>query len=94
MGFYYILIFWLKLQFPWLSCSLVQVFRAFPLLAELYSYTEGPEFLLNRKCFEEDFRIHSKSVFLDSSPHREEQGFPLLEKRSLVPELIGMCSCS
>uniref|UniRef100_A0A8C3Y970 Striatin interacting protein 1 n=1 Tax=Catharus ustulatus TaxID=91951 RepID=A0A8C3Y970_CATUS len=27
-------------------------------LAELYSYTEGPEFLLNRKCFEEDFRIH------------------------------------
>uniref|UniRef100_A0A8C3VE50 Striatin interacting protein 1 n=1 Tax=Catharus ustulatus TaxID=91951 RepID=A0A8C3VE50_CATUS len=27
-------------------------------LSELYSYTEGPEFLLNRKCFEEDFRIH------------------------------------
>ncbi|KAJ7426558.1 Adenosylhomocysteinase 2 [Willisornis vidua] len=28
-------------------------------LSELYSYTEGPEFLLNRKCFEEDFRIHT-----------------------------------
>ncbi|KAM8976832.1 striatin-interacting protein 1 [Pelodytes ibericus] len=27
-------------------------------LSELYSYTEGPEFQLNRKCFEEDFRIH------------------------------------
>ncbi|KAH0618729.1 hypothetical protein JD844_018174 [Phrynosoma platyrhinos] len=25
---------------------------------ELYSYTEGPEFQLNRKCFEEDFRLH------------------------------------
>ncbi|NXO64489.1 STRP1 protein, partial [Phainopepla nitens] len=30
-------------------------------LSELYSYTEGPEFLLNRKCFEEDFRIHIPS---------------------------------
>uniref|UniRef100_A0A671LBL0 Striatin-interacting protein 1 homolog n=1 Tax=Sinocyclocheilus anshuiensis TaxID=1608454 RepID=A0A671LBL0_9TELE len=27
-------------------------------LSELYSYTEGPEFLLNRKCFEEDFHTH------------------------------------
>ncbi|XP_027488578.1 striatin-interacting protein 1-like isoform X2 [Corapipo altera] len=37
-------------------------------LSELYSYTEGPEFLLNRKCFEEDFRIHSKSFSMDLSP--------------------------
>ncbi|KAM6437399.1 striatin-interacting protein 2 isoform 3-T3 [Liasis olivaceus] len=29
-------------------------------LAELYSYTEGPEFALNRKCFEEDFQIQAK----------------------------------
>lgn len=28
------------------------------LYPELYSYTEGPEFVLNRKCFEEDFRTH------------------------------------
>lgn len=27
---------------------------------ELYSYTEGPEFLMNRKCFEEDFRTHGE----------------------------------
>ncbi|KAM3934336.1 striatin-interacting protein 1 [Leptodactylus fuscus] len=27
-------------------------------LSELYSYTEGPEFQLNRKCFEEDLRLH------------------------------------
>uniref|UniRef100_A0A4W3JP59 Striatin interacting protein 1 n=1 Tax=Callorhinchus milii TaxID=7868 RepID=A0A4W3JP59_CALMI len=27
---------------------------------ELYSYTEGPELHLNRKCFEEDFRTHVK----------------------------------
>ncbi|ETE59519.1 hypothetical protein L345_14751, partial [Ophiophagus hannah] len=26
-------------------------------LAELYSYTEGAEFALNRKCFEEDFQV-------------------------------------
>lgn len=25
---------------------------------ELYSYTEGPEFALNRKCFEEEFLEH------------------------------------
>lgn len=31
-------------------------------LPELYSYTEGPEFLMNRKCFEEDFRIHGEMV--------------------------------
>ncbi|TRY87296.1 hypothetical protein DNTS_022266 [Danionella cerebrum] len=31
-------------------------------LSELYSYTEGPEFLLNRKCFEDDFHTHRKSL--------------------------------
>lgn len=35
-------------------------------LTELYSYTEGPEFLMNRKCFEEDFRIHGKTISLTS----------------------------
>uniref|UniRef100_A0A8C8ERA5 Striatin interacting protein 1 n=1 Tax=Oncorhynchus tshawytscha TaxID=74940 RepID=A0A8C8ERA5_ONCTS len=42
-------------------------------LSELYSYTEGPEFLLNRKCFEEEFRIHvsdDKWTELDVSQHR------------------------
>nr|XP_048682481.1 striatin-interacting protein 1 isoform X3 [Caretta caretta] len=42
-------------------------------LSELYSYTEGPEFQLNRKCFEEDFRVHvldKKWTELDSSQHR------------------------
>ncbi|XP_070611015.1 LOW QUALITY PROTEIN: striatin-interacting protein 2 [Erythrolamprus reginae] len=29
-------------------------------LAELYSYTEGPEFALNRTCFEENFRVQAK----------------------------------
>uniref|UniRef100_A0A8C9VER8 Striatin interacting protein 1 n=1 Tax=Scleropages formosus TaxID=113540 RepID=A0A8C9VER8_SCLFO len=29
-------------------------------LSELYSYTEGPEFHLNMKCFTEDFRTHVK----------------------------------
>uniref|UniRef100_A0A8C6XAP6 Striatin interacting protein 2 n=1 Tax=Naja naja TaxID=35670 RepID=A0A8C6XAP6_NAJNA len=29
-------------------------------LAELYSYTEGAEFALNRKCFEEDFQLQAK----------------------------------
>lgn len=38
------------------------------LSAELYSYTEGPEFLLNRKCFEEDFRIHGKILLFDLLP--------------------------
>ncbi|XP_077151334.1 striatin-interacting protein 1 [Ranitomeya variabilis] len=27
-------------------------------LSELYSYTEGPEFHSNRKCFEDDLRLH------------------------------------
>eukprot|EP00069_Balaena_mysticetus_P018956 bmy_11921T0 len=42
-------------------------------LTELYSYTEGPEFLMNRKCFEEDFRMHvtdKKWTELDTSQHR------------------------
>ncbi|KAL7985203.1 hypothetical protein Chor_003773 [Crotalus horridus] len=42
-------------------------------LSELYSYTEGPEFQLNRKCFEEDFRLHvldKKWTELDTKQHR------------------------
>ncbi|MBV98360.1 Striatin-interacting protein 1, partial [Eschrichtius robustus] len=42
-------------------------------LSELYSYTEGPEFLMNRKCFEEDFWMHvtdKKWTELDTSQHR------------------------
>ncbi|XP_065763307.1 striatin-interacting protein 1 isoform X2 [Muntiacus reevesi] len=42
-------------------------------LSELYSYTEGPEFLMNRKCFEEDFRMHvtdRKWTELDTNQHR------------------------
>uniref|UniRef100_A0A8C1XET0 Striatin interacting protein 1 n=1 Tax=Cyprinus carpio TaxID=7962 RepID=A0A8C1XET0_CYPCA len=42
-------------------------------LSELYSYTEGPEFLLNRKCFEEDFHTHmpdQKWTELDLVQHR------------------------
>uniref|UniRef100_A0A8B9WF58 Striatin-interacting protein 1 n=1 Tax=Bos mutus grunniens TaxID=30521 RepID=A0A8B9WF58_BOSMU len=42
-------------------------------LSELYSYTEGPEFLMNRKCFEEDFRMHvtdKKWTELDTNQHR------------------------
>ncbi|KFV79977.1 Striatin-interacting protein 1, partial [Struthio camelus australis] len=42
-------------------------------LSELYSYTEGPEFQLNRKCFEEDFRIHVRDkrwTELDKNQHR------------------------
>lgn len=38
-------------------------------LTELYSYTEGPEFLMNRKCFEEDFRIHGEMIPLTSWFH-------------------------
>lgn len=30
---------------------------------ELYSYTEGPEFALNRKCFEVEFRAHGTQSF-------------------------------
>ncbi|KAJ3603062.1 hypothetical protein NHX12_030806 [Muraenolepis orangiensis] len=42
-------------------------------LSELYSYTEGPEFMLNRKCFEEEFRTHvpeKKWTELDLAQHR------------------------
>ncbi|KAK1800106.1 hypothetical protein P4O66_006612 [Electrophorus voltai] len=42
-------------------------------LSELYSYTEGPEFHLNRKCFEEDFQTHvsdKRWVDLDAMQHR------------------------
>lgn len=33
-----------------------------PLPTELYSYTEEPEFALNRDYFEEDFRSHGMCV--------------------------------
>ncbi|XP_042563860.1 striatin-interacting protein 1 homolog isoform X1 [Clupea harengus] len=42
-------------------------------LSEIYSYTEGPEFILNRKCFEEDFKTHVTDkgwTELDSGHHR------------------------
>ncbi|KAK7916683.1 hypothetical protein WMY93_012444 [Mugilogobius chulae] len=42
-------------------------------LSELYSYTEGPEFALNRKCFEDEFREHvsdKKWTELDAAQHR------------------------
>ncbi|XP_023279158.1 striatin-interacting protein 1-like [Seriola lalandi dorsalis] len=42
-------------------------------LSELYSYTEGPEFALNRKCFEEEFKTHvsdKKWTELDAAQHR------------------------
>ncbi|XP_040280029.1 striatin-interacting protein 1 [Bufo bufo] len=42
-------------------------------LSELYSYTEGPEFQLNRKCFEDDLRLHvpdKKWTELDVSQQR------------------------
>ncbi|KAG8451132.1 hypothetical protein GDO86_003408 [Hymenochirus boettgeri] len=42
-------------------------------LSELYSYTESPEFQLNRKCFEEDFQLHipdKKWTELDVSQQR------------------------
>lgn len=48
------------------QCRSLEIFLC-ALSAELYSYTEGPEFLLNRKCFEEDFRIHGKTLLLDIS---------------------------
>uniref|UniRef100_A0A8C5M318 Striatin interacting protein 1 n=1 Tax=Leptobrachium leishanense TaxID=445787 RepID=A0A8C5M318_9ANUR len=50
----------------------VQGFRGWN-VTELYSYTEGPEFQLNRKCFEEDFRLHvpnKKWTELDVSEQR------------------------
>lgn len=31
-------------------------------VSELYSYTEGPEFALNRKCFEVEFREHGMQL--------------------------------
>ncbi|XP_073665969.1 striatin-interacting protein 1 isoform X9 [Tursiops truncatus] len=42
-------------------------------LSELYSYTEGPEFLMNRKCFEEDFRMHG--TFGECSSEAEVQSW-------------------
>ncbi|XP_073665966.1 striatin-interacting protein 1 isoform X8 [Tursiops truncatus] len=42
-------------------------------LTELYSYTEGPEFLMNRKCFEEDFRMHG--TFGECSSEAEVQSW-------------------
>uniref|UniRef100_A0A8C9XI33 Striatin interacting protein 1 n=1 Tax=Sander lucioperca TaxID=283035 RepID=A0A8C9XI33_SANLU len=45
----------------------------FMYLSELYSYTEGPEFALNRKCFEVEFRTHvcdRKWTELDAAQHR------------------------
>ncbi|XP_018412749.1 PREDICTED: striatin-interacting protein 1 [Nanorana parkeri] len=42
-------------------------------LSELYSYTESPEFQLNKKCFNEDFQIHvpdKKWTELDVSQQR------------------------
>uniref|UniRef100_A0A3P9H6I7 Striatin interacting protein 1 n=1 Tax=Oryzias latipes TaxID=8090 RepID=A0A3P9H6I7_ORYLA len=42
-------------------------------LSELYSYTEGPEFALNRKCFEDEFSTHvsdKKWTELDAAQHR------------------------
>lgn len=56
-------------------------------LAELYSYTEGPEFALNRKCFEEEFRVHGKhseytytaiQIKDEASMHRSLFSSPLL----------------
>lgn len=38
------------------------IYELFMCVAELYSYTEGPEFALNRKCFEEEFRVHGKHL--------------------------------
>ncbi|XP_069764989.1 striatin-interacting protein 1 homolog isoform X2 [Narcine bancroftii] len=43
-------------------------------LSELYSYTEEPEFAVNRDCFEEDFAIHGKGkkwVELEEAEHKE-----------------------
>lgn len=53
-------------------------------MAELYSYTEGPEFLLNRKCFEEDFRIHGKIFPLERSPCWEWDGDLMEEMQGLL----------
>lgn len=39
-------------------CTAYLVYLFSVRLSELYSYTEGPEFALNRKCFEVEFREH------------------------------------
>ncbi|XP_069797915.1 striatin-interacting protein 1-like isoform X3 [Narcine bancroftii] len=42
-------------------------------LSELYSYTEGPELHLNRKCFEDEFKTHVKDkkwTEVDISEHQ------------------------
>uniref|UniRef100_A0AAY4CHJ5 Uncharacterized protein n=1 Tax=Denticeps clupeoides TaxID=299321 RepID=A0AAY4CHJ5_9TELE len=60
-------------DFPDLEFEYADTDKCTAELSELYSYTEGPEFLLNRKCFEEDFRTHvtDKSwTELDSAQHR------------------------
>lgn len=51
-------------------------------LSELYSYTEGPEFALNRKCFEVEFREHGMLSFL-----KEKQQTINLGWGSLLPDL-------
>lgn len=72
-----------KLQLsPTARCRLLEIFLC-ALSAELYSYTEGPEFLLNRKCFEEDFRIHGKTILL-------EHLTPLGRDRDLLKETGGI----
>lgn len=43
----------------YLVCVYQYVFMC---VTELYSYTEGPEFALNRKCFEEEFRAHGMKL--------------------------------
>ena len=58
-----------------------EIFRC-ALSAELYSYTEGPEFLLNRKCFEEDFRVHGKTPLVDLSPRRGGMGISRRRRRA------------
>lgn len=44
----------------WLSNILCVhiIYLFFFYISELYSYTEGPEFALNRTCFEVEFRAH------------------------------------
>uniref|UniRef100_H3AC34 Striatin interacting protein 2 n=1 Tax=Latimeria chalumnae TaxID=7897 RepID=H3AC34_LATCH len=46
-------------------------------LSELYSYTEEPEFGLNRKCFEDDFRTQALSnAWLEKEEEEEEEYRP------------------
>lgn len=40
------------------------IYLFFTYISELYSYTEGPEFALNRKCFEVEFRAHGMQLVL------------------------------